>query len=109
MAEPEKPASDAELKNWLKQKGNQGVAELGAYLRGGLIDLQNAVTQPFPDSQQQASVLGMAGVPTPGEVDKAHESAPMNDAQIKSSVYGNMPVQPAKENDHQREHGRGGR
>lgn len=104
----EKPASDAELKDWLKKKGNQGVAELGAYLRGGLIDLQNAVTQAFPDSQQQASVLGMAGVPTPGEVDKAHESASMSDADIKKSVYGNAPA--AKENDHQHQReGRGGR
>lgn len=106
----EQPASDAELKSWLKQKGNQGVAELGAYLRGGLIDLQNAVTQAFPDSQQQASVLGMAGVPTPGEVDKAHEAGHFSDADLKKSLYGNMPVQPAKENEHQHQReGRGGR
>lgn len=108
MAE-EKPPSDSELKSWLQQKGKQGMAEMGAYLRGGLIDLQNAISQPFPDSQQQASVLGMAGVPTPGEVDKAHE-ATGSDKDIKASVYGNLPAQQTpKGNENQHEQGRGGR
>ncbi len=105
----EQPASDAELKSWLNRKGKEGVAELGAYLRGGLIDLQNAVTQAFPDSQQQASVLGMAGVPTPGEVDKAHGAAPQNDADIRKSVLGNLPKAPVPEQEHTRDTGRGGR
>lgn len=42
--------------------------DLKPYARGGLIDLQNAVVHAFPDSMQQASVLGQAGMPTPQDV-----------------------------------------
>jgi hypothetical protein len=51
----------------------RGLATMAAELRGGLLDAQRAVVQAFPDSQQQETVLGMIGVPTPGMVDRASD------------------------------------
>jgi len=51
----------------------RGMATMAAEARGGLLDLQRAVTMPFPDSQQQEAVLGMIGHPTPGMVDKEQD------------------------------------
>lgn len=85
--------------DWLKQKGQQGAAELAAYGRGGLKDLQDVVVNAFPDSQKQNDVLGMAGNPTPGEVDKAKEVGSVHGEQSKSSVMniGAAPKDQGKE------------
>lgn len=48
----------------------EAVVDLTPYAQGGLQDAQNIVTRMTLDQQPQASVLGMAGVPTPGEVDR---------------------------------------
>lgn len=42
--------------------------DLKPYARGGLIDLQNMVVHAWPDSMQQASVLGQLGQETPQAV-----------------------------------------
>lgn len=42
--------------------------DLKPYARGGLIDLQNVIVHAFPDSLQQASVLGQLGQETPQAV-----------------------------------------
>lgn len=51
----------------------KGLATVAAELRGGLIDLQRAVVQAFPDSMQQEAVMGEIGIPTPGQVDRERE------------------------------------
>lgn len=50
-------------KQWERTK-----ADLAAFGRGGLIDLQNAVVHAFPDSQRQAEVIGQPGRPPSQEV-----------------------------------------
>lgn len=66
------------MKELLTRAGEQVVGaarqvatDLAPHARGGLLDLQNAVVHAFPESQQQQTVLGMPGVPTPAEVDFA--------------------------------------
>lgn len=64
------------MKEMLARMGEQVAAgvkqvatDLAPHARGGLLDLQTAVVHAFPESQQQQTVLGMPGVPTPAEVD----------------------------------------
>lgn len=131
MAEPERPASDAELKSWLSRAASKAAeareaqpafgAEVAALLRAGREDAWNNLIPAFPTNTAATREPGTPGSPTPqmttealtgNAVDQQKDviEAPMNDADIKKSVYGNMPVQPAKENEHQHQReGRGGR
>lgn len=59
----------AGLAERIKEAPGEIVRDLTPYAQGGLQDLHGFL-QAFPDSQQPATVLGMAGVPTPGEVDR---------------------------------------
>jgi hypothetical protein len=43
----------------------KGLGTLAGYARGGLKDLQDVITKPFPDSPQQHDEMGMFGSPTP--------------------------------------------
>lgn len=76
----------------------KGVTTMAAEMRGGLLDLQRAVVQAFPDSQQQETVLGMIAVPTPGMVDDGLETQ-------RKSVLGYPLEQPKQGNEQQQEMG----
>jgi hypothetical protein len=92
----------------------RGLATMAAELRGGLLDAQRAVVQAFPDSQQQETVLGMIGVPTPGMVDRAADlplavelKEPAANDTARKSVLGYDLVKPEPGNEQQREMSRG--
>lgn len=125
----EQPASDAELKSWLSRAVSKAAeareaqpafgAEVAALLRAGREDAWNNLIPAFPTNTAATREPGTPGSPTPqmttealtgNTVDQQKDviEAPMNDADIKKSLYGNMPAPQTPEHQHQRE-GRGGR